>query len=188
MLGVGLTVGIVFSCFSCCLASINAASRIAYALARHSFFPAPLGVAHTRNQTPHVAVSVSALLAFLIPGSMLLFGMSDTTIYGYLGTISTYGFLTAYLLVSIAAPVYLSQRGELRSQHVIISILAGFFMLIPVAGSFYPIPAFPYNIFPYFFLLYLAAGGWLFSTLGHRAQIIRNIEDDGEAVQAQLTD
>jgi amino acid transporter len=183
LMGVGLTMGIAFSCFSCALASINASARIAYALARHSFFPTPLGEAHTQNKTPHVAVTLSALIVFLVAGSMSLFGIDDILIYSYLGTISTYGFLLAYILVSIAAPVYLAQQGELRQHHVVISLLAGFCMLIPVAGSLYPVPAFPFNIFPYLFLLYLAAGGWLFLTLRHRSQIAENLERDYEARQ-----
>jgi amino acid transporter len=117
-------------------------------------------------------------------GTMSLFGVKDLDIYGYLGTMSTYGFLVAYLLVSIAAPVYLSRIGKLRPHHIVTSLLAGLFMLIPIAGSFYPVPAFPYNIFPYLFLLYLGAGGVLIFTMRHRSlQITKNIDRDFDALR-----
>jgi amino acid transporter len=184
LLGIGLTVGIAFACFSCTLASLNASARIAFALARQSFYPAPLGEVHTQNETPHIAVSLSALIVFLIAGTMALFGVRDIDIYGYLGTISTYGFLVAYILVSLAAPVYLSRIGKLRQHHLVISIAAGLFMLIPVAGSFYPVPAFPYSVFPYFFLLYLCMGGFLLFTMRHRSsQITKNIDRDFGEIQ-----
>jgi amino acid transporter len=189
LLGIGLTVGIAFACFSCTLASLNAAARIAFALARHSFYPAPLGEVHTQNETPHIAVSLSALVVFLLAGTMSIFGIHDIDIYGYLGTISTYGFLVAYILVSIAAPVYLSRLGRLRQHHVVTSLLAGLFMLMPVAGSFYPVPAFPYSIFPYLFLLYLSVGGFLFFMMRHRSsEISKNIDRDFEALRNQADD
>jgi amino acid transporter len=189
LLGVGLTVGIAFSCFSCLIASLNASARIAFALARHSFYPAPIGEVHTQNETPHIAVSASALIVIMIAGTMSLFGLADLDIYGYLGTISTYGFLVAYILVSIAAPVYLARIGKLRQHHIVTSLLAGLFMLIPIAGSFYPVPAFPYSVLPYLFLLYLAAGGGLFFMMRHRSlQITKNIDRDFESLQNQADD
>jgi amino acid transporter len=187
LLGVGLYVGVAFSFLSCALACFNAGGRIAYALARQRFFPAPLGQTHTYNATPHVAVSLAAAIMLLITISMSLFGLDELTIYSYLGTIGTYGFLTAYLLVSIAAPVYLEQQGKLRQTDLIVSLLAGFFMLIPIAGSFYPVPAFPFNVFPYLFLLYLAVGVWLFSVRRKRAPYItENLKHGFEAGQSRL--
>lgn len=181
LLGLGLDAGIAFSFFSCALASLNAGARIAYALARHSFFPTRLGEAHQQNETPHVAVSICVVVTFVIVASMGLFGIKDVEIYSYLGTISSYGVLCAYLLVSIAAPVYLAQQGRLQQRHLVISLLAGFFMLIPIAGSFYPVPDFPFNIFPYLFLLYLAVGGGWFMALRNRSpQIAENLKRDTE--------
>ncbi|NEQ26388.1 MAG: APC family permease, partial [Microcoleus sp. SIO2G3] len=178
LLGVGLNLGIAFSFFSACLASLNAGSRIAYALARHRFLPSALGEAHKHNKTPHVAISLIVVGMFLVTSLMSLLGIPAILIFSYLGTISTYGFLTAYLLISIAAPVYLARQGQLRLQHLIISLLAGFFMILPIASSFYPVPAFPFNVFPYLFLLYLAAGAWFFRSRHHRPQIAKNIERD----------
>lgn len=186
LLGVGLNLGIAFSCFSCCLASINAGSRIAYALSHHHFYPAVLGQTHKYNKTPHIAVTLLALSVFLLTSLMSLFGIQDIKIYSYLATIATYGFVTTYLLVSIAAPVYLAQQGKLKQHHLIVSLLAGFFMILPIAGSFYPVPAFPFNIFPYLFLLYLAAGVWFFQSHSRRSRISNNIGRDLESQQRQI--
>lgn len=184
LLGVGINVGIAFSFLSCCLASLNAAARIAFALSRHHFYLASLGESHTQNATPYVAVNLASIAVFLVAGSMSLFGIQDLDIYGYIGTISTYGFLFAYILVSIAAPFYLSRQGKLRQHHVAISILAVLLLMIPVVGSVYPAPAFPFNIFPYLFLLYLVVGGWLFLTRRHRSlQVSESMRRDFETTQ-----
>jgi amino acid transporter len=169
LLGIGLGVGITFSFFSCFLACINAASRIAYSLARHHIFPTPLGAAHIHNETPYIAVSLSAFTVFFIASSISLFGIQDMDLFSYMGTIATFGLLAAYILVSIAAPFYLLRQNRLRQHHIVISLLAVFFMLIPVIGSLYPPPSFPFNIFPYLFMLYLVMGGVLFSMLRLRS-------------------
>ena len=63
----------------------------------------------------------------------------------------------AYFLISIAAPVYLAKEGRragravLRPRNVVITVLACLCLLVPTVGSFYPVPPFPVNIFPYIF-------------------------------------
>lgn len=114
----------------------------------HRFYPSSLGATHTQNETPHVAVTLSCIFAFLVPAVMSLFGVADLDILGYLGSIATYGLLFVYILVSIAAPFYLSRLRKLRRCHIIFSVLAVFFMVIPVVGSVYPVPTFPYSVFP----------------------------------------
>ena len=179
ILGLILGVGISMSCLGCMLASFNAGGRIIFALSRHSFYPSPLGKVHAYNQTPHLAISISALSMFLVTSSMALFNIKDIDIYGYLGTLCTYGFLVTYVLISIAAPIYMARCGQLRPLHIVMSSLGVIFMLIPIAGSFFPVPAFPYNVFPYLFLLYLGAGGLLFVWLRSQSpKIVESLERD----------
>jgi hypothetical protein len=48
-------------------------------------------------------------------------------------------------------------------------------------GSFYPVPPFPVNIFPYLFAAYIAVGGgWLFILSRRRRGILAEIEADLE--------
>jgi amino acid transporter len=178
-LGLILGVGISMSFLGGMLASFNAGGRIMFALARHGFYPLSLGKAHAYNQTPYLAVSISALVTFLIATVMSLFNIKDLEIYSYAGTISAYGFLTVYVLISIAAPVYLSRLGQLRQHHMVSSFLGLACMLLPIVGSFFPVPAFPFNVFPYLFLLYLAVGGLLFVLSRNQLpKIIKSMERD----------
>jgi amino acid transporter len=63
-MGVLISIGAVVSMWACTLASINAASRVIFTMGRHGVFHEKLGLAHGKNETPHHAVTVCALLTF----------------------------------------------------------------------------------------------------------------------------
>lgn len=200
LFGTLILVGSMISFFACALACINAGARIAFSMAQHGIFDPRLGHAHGTNRTPHIAVTIAAAIVFLIPTVTTMFGVKPLDNYAYAGTISTYGFLTAYVLISIAAPIYLARRGQLRLPNLMVSVLAVMFMLIPIVGSLgipgknflseiFPIPAAPYNVLPYFFLLYLVLGAVWFAMIRSRSpQIIAQIETDIEASHQRFSD
>ncbi|WP_242041441.1 APC family permease [Leptolyngbya sp. FACHB-261] len=164
-LGTLISLGALLSFFACILACINPAARVLFTMSRHGLLHSALGKTHDANLTPHVAVMLSSLLTFLVPASMNLLGLKPFQSMGYLGTICTYGFLLVYILVSVAAPVYLRKIGKLRPVDIVFSGLAVGFMMLPVVGmigipgsSLFPVPEAPYNLFPYLVLLYLLAG------------------------------
>ncbi len=108
-----LTVGAVVSFFACTLACITAAARTALLFSAHGTLPASLGRAHRTNQTPHIAVVISGVATFL-PAAWLTFRhTSGFDLYGWLGTVATFGFVTAYLLVVLAALVRLKRHRKL---------------------------------------------------------------------------
>lgn len=187
--GLLITLAAIVSFFGCTLASINAGARILFTMARHGIFHASIGKAHDANGTPHIAVTMSSLFVFLVPASMSLFGLKILDVYGYLGTIATYGFLVTYILISIAAPMYLYREGILKFVDVAIAIIAVAFMLIPVVGSVYPVPASPFNVFPYLFLMYLVVGGgWFLMLRLHSPEIIENMEIELEKIHTKFNE
>jgi hypothetical protein len=117
-----------------------------------------LGEAHEENRTPHRAVLLSSIAAFLPAGIMTFRGVNVVDIYGLAGTLATFGFLTAYILVSAAAPLYLRSQGRLTTQAVCISILAVLTMGAALLGSLYPVPAAPYSLLPYLYVGLLLSG------------------------------
>ena len=168
-LGEIVAFGALFSFFACVLGCINPAARVFFLMARHGLFHSKLGAAHTSNKTPHIAVTMCSLLMFLVPAVMALFHIKLFESMGYLGAICSYGFLTVYVLISIAAPVYLHKIRKLRQQDTIFSIVAIAFMMIPILGSvgipgstLFPVPEAPYNLFPYLFLVYITLTCGLF--------------------------
>lgn len=176
-----LSLGAMISFFALSLSCLNAGARIIYPMARHSIFPARLGTVHTSNATPAAALSAYILLMFAVPA--IWSTQTDVlTVFNDAGTLAAFGFLLAYFMVSVAAPIHLRRLGELRPGNVAVAVLALVFLLVPTVGSFYPLPAYPVDLFPYIFLAYLAVGGtWLFIASRRRRGILTEIEIDLEA-------
>jgi amino acid transporter len=176
-----LSLGAMISFFSLSLSCLNAGSRIIYPMGQHVVFPRRLGSAHATNGTPHVAITVYVTIMFLVP-TLLEINTSTLTIFGDAGTLAAFGFLLAYFLISIAAPVYLAKRRELLPRHVVIATLAFLCLLVPTIGSFYPAPPYPIKIFPYIFVGYMIVGAiWLFAASRRRRGLLAEIETDLES-------
>jgi amino acid transporter len=173
-----IALGAMISFFSLSLSCLNAGSRIIYPMGEHMVFPSQLGRAHPKNGTPYVAITVYVAIMFSIP-TVLELVTNPLTTFGDAGTLAAFGFLLAYYLITIAAPAYLKRRGELRPRDVVIAAIACLCLLVPTIGSFYPVPPFPVDIFPYIFVAYMAiGGGWLFILSRRRRGILAEIEDD----------
>ena len=108
-----VSIGAMVSFFSLSLSCLNAGSRIMYPMARHGIFSGHLGRAHATNRTPHVAVTVYIGLIFAVPAFLMIF-TNPLTAFGDAGTLAAFGFLVAYYLITVAAPMYLKKLGELR--------------------------------------------------------------------------
>ena len=162
ILKIPLSLGAMLSFFALCLSCVSAGGRIVYAMGRHGLFPAATAAAHDKNETPHIAVTVMAVLAFAIPTIATLKHVAPLDLFNYVGTCAAFGFMVAYCLITVAAPVYLKRLGELEMKHKIGCALSLLLLMIPAVGSVYPIPAAPVNYFPYAFLVYLAVGiAWI---------------------------
>jgi amino acid transporter len=181
---VPVAIGAMVSFFSLTLSCLNAGSRIVFAMARHEVFPKPLAQTHPRNHTPHRAISAFILVMLAIPCILEIFTNPLTT-FGDAGTLAAFGFLVAYYLISIATPFYLKKRGELKPGHVVLTVIACVALAVPTIGSFYPVPAFPIDIFPYIFLAWMAIGGsWLYTLSRRQKHMFAAIEVDLEASMA----
>lgn len=158
LLGLLIDISAIVSFFSCALACITATARILFDMGRQGDLHPSFGDAHYTNHTPHRAV-VFATVCAAIPGIVLaLQKIPGFDINGWLGTLGTFGFLVAYILICVAAPIYLRSRSQLTARSLAISICAIAVMLLAFAGSLYPMPTAPYNWLPYIFLVLLAIG------------------------------
>jgi amino acid transporter len=175
-----VSIGAMVSFFSLSLSCLNAGSRIIYPMARHGIFSGHLGRAHATNRTPHVAVTVYIAMIFALPAFLMIF-TNPLTAFGDAGTLAAFGFLVAYYLITVAAPMYLKKLGELRPRNVVLACIAVLCLLVPTIGSFYPQPPYPVNLFPYIFLAWMAVGAtWLLIVSRRRQGILADIEVDLE--------
>ena len=171
--------GAAISSFACALASLNAFGRMMYSLGRYRFLHTSMGTVHTKHQTPHFALAFGAILNFLLVAAFSANAELDT--FGWYGTIASYGFILVYLLCSIAAPVYLKKTGELTTSSIVYGAAGTILMALSLVGSLYPVPAYPLNLLPYIFLLYMVVGAvWFFVLRAKAPTVLLHIEHDLE--------
>ncbi len=157
-LGPLIDVGAVVSMFACVLACITAAARVLMLMAHHGLAHKWLTHTHKRNATPGGAVLVVGLLMLLPTAVLTMRGVSGSDIYGWMGSLATYGFITVYGQVTFALPFYLKVKQRLTAPLLLLSIAATLAMVLVLVGTLYPVPAAPYNWLPYLYLAYIIAG------------------------------
>jgi amino acid transporter len=156
--------GALVSMFACTLACTTAAARVLMRMAHNGLVHHRLSKAHAKNATPGSAVVLIGVLTTLPVAILAARGVSGTEIYGWLGSLSVYGFITTYGLAAAALPRYLKQNHELNAGTLALSIAAILAMLLALAGTLYPVPTErPYNWLPYLYLAYILCGvAWYF--------------------------
>jgi amino acid transporter len=165
VLGTLIDIGVLISMFAGTLACITAAARVLLLMSHNGLAHSSLRKTHLRNETPSLAIVITGLAAVLPVAILGARGASGLDVYGWMGSLATYGFIVAYALVSLALPRFLRGQGAgaHRTGAAAIPWLAFCAMLLALAGNLYPIPEGPYGKLPYIYLVYLAIGmSWFF--------------------------
>jgi amino acid transporter len=161
--GLLIDIGALVSLFAGTLACITAAARVLLLMARNGLAHESLRTTHLRHETPIRAVIVSGIATFIPVAVLAARGASGLDVYGWMGSLATYGFIVAYALVCFALPRYLRDHGVFRPSARLLSALAGIAMLLALVGNLYPVPEGPYGKLPYVYLVYVILGMlWFF--------------------------
>lgn len=157
-LGIGIDVGAWISMVACVLACTTAAARVLMRMGHGGLLPRALERTSAKHGTPGTGILVSAGLMLAATAVMALRGFSGAEMYDLLGSISVFGFLTAYALVAIALPFARRARGRhstaviaLSAMTVLVLVLIGIYDLRSTADAMHA-------RIPYFYLAYLTAG------------------------------
>jgi len=148
--------------FAGTLACLTAAARVLLLMSHHGLTHGSLRKTHRRNETPGLAIVVTGTAAVLPVAILALRGASGLDVYGWMGSLATYGFIVTYALVCLALPRYLKEHDAYSPGARIIPGLACAAMLLALIGNLYPVPEGPYGKLPYIYLAYLAAGMFWF--------------------------
>jgi amino acid transporter len=191
-LGPVMDIAIVLSLFACTLACINASARIAFTMAHDGMGVAALTRAHNEHRTPHVAiwvVAVPMVAASIVP---VLLGSSAVDLTGWVGTVATFGFMLAYALVSLAAPVFLNRVGVFNPLAILVGVIGVLSMAFVFWANWLPqfIPGGAFIALtgvlvwlPYVFLAWTAIGLiWYFVARVSNPNLIRQVGSRFEEV------
>jgi amino acid transporter len=152
------SLGVALSCFGCALGGFNTGSRVLYSMARSRSFWRSMQAVHPANGTPYRAIAFLGLISLAAPTALILAGVHLEDAMGYLIQIASFGFLGAYSVVCVAAPVYLARRGRLRTGSALAALVATAAIGATWILSFYPAPDPPWRYLPAVFFGLLGAG------------------------------
>jgi len=185
--GYVMNLGITASNFACTLACINAGSRIVYQMGQDGMILGAAGRSHATNQTPHIGIYLVVPLMALGPFVIILSGHGPLDVINWMGTTATFGFMLAYLLVAIAAPIYLYRRGEPYIAPLVVGIIGSLIMLYVYYASVWPIQPMPGPLWPIIFVSWMIIGfAWYFIVRSRSPHVMAQIGAIHETNEAMV--
>ena len=166
-LGHFIAIGITCSMFACALACLTAGSRMLLSLGHDGLLPKVFTHTSKHTHAPSVAIWATAVPMTVLPFAYALAGSSDGNLNAEYGTLATYGFMIAYALVALAAPIYLHKIGENKPHAWVLGILGAVVMVfvfyvnwIPnfIHNHIFPALVGSYDHLPQIFLIWTAIG------------------------------
>ena len=160
-LGMAVDFGAAISMFACTLACTTAAARVLMRMGHDKLLPAVLERTNQRHGTPGAAVAVSAGLMMLMTVTLSLRGVQGSEMYDWLGSLSVFGFLTAYALVAAALPFARRAMGQHSHWVAGTSVLTVVVMVLIVIFDLRSATDANHARIPWIYLGYIGAGlGW----------------------------
>jgi len=170
----------------------TAAARSLFTFAHEGALPRVFTKVHENYRTPWAGVVFVGIVAFVFSVAATFSSAGRLVFDVYGGYVANWGFLTSYLLVVIATPIWLRKINALRAWHLVVSVAAAVGLGYVIVSNFYPVPEFPFNILPFVFGVILLAGlAWywyLKRTRPEIAQRIGTIQTLSEEEQQRLAD
>jgi len=161
LVGPVIDAGVLVSMFAATLGCVIAAGRLLMLMAHHGLVHRVFAKTHSRNETPALASVLAGLLAAAPVAIVAERGASGAEIYGWMGALAVFGFLTAYALATVAMTQHLRHRARLKFKWIALAMGAILAIAAAMVGTLFPVPPAPYRYFPYVYAAYLLAGcGW----------------------------
>jgi len=136
--------------------------RLLYTLGRDGILPRAMAKVHPTRKSPWVAATVQAgfsVILGLVFG-YLVFGDPATT-YGYFGGLGTLSVLFVYIFINVSVFLYFFRKERENFsvvRHALIPLVATAAVCLPIRGLLYPVPAPPYNLWPYLLASWILIG------------------------------
>ncbi len=157
-IGVAIDFGAGISMLACVLACTTAAARVLMRMAHGGLLATKLGRTSRRHGTPGAAIAPSAALMFSASAAMALRGFAGSEMYDLLGSLSVFGFLTAYALVALALPFARRALGQHSHLVAAVSILTVVVLVLIAVFDLRSTPDRIHARIPYIFLGYIGTG------------------------------
>jgi amino acid transporter len=140
------------------LACTTAAARVLLRMAHGKMLWTALERTNKRHGTPGAAIVLSGGLMFAATAALAMKGVEGSDMYDWLGSLSVFGFLTAYALVAVALPFARRALGQHSHWVAGISLLTVLVMILIVVFDLRSATDANHARIPWIYLGYIAAG------------------------------
>lgn len=157
-LGVTIDFGALISMVACVLACTTAAARVLLRMAHGGLLPKAFERTTQKHGTPGPAIVLSAGLMFASTAVLVARGVSGSEMYDLFGSLSVFGFLTAYALVATALPF---ARRALGQHSHFVAATSAFTVLVIILIAVFDLRSSADDIharIPYVYIAYITAG------------------------------
>ncbi len=187
---IDITLGVAMTVFAA--AVINSGARSLFTLSRERALPKFFGTVHKGFRTPYMSILLIGAVGLLLGlyGTVSPVGRLQWDVY--VGIVSSYSYLLAYILVSVSTPLWLRRIRALTPARLIVSALAAVGIGYVIYKNLIPVPQAPYNVLPYVFAGLIIVGlTWYLYLRLYRPEVARRvgtIQTLSEAEQQRLAD
>ncbi len=150
-----LDLGAVLSALGAGLGGVTVAARMMFAFGRDGLAARRLSGVSAATGVPRRALAVEMLFGLALLTAFRLAGTSALNVFFYLATIGVLSLLVMYVLTNVAAARHLGRRSLWQVVAPAGGVLIAGFVLY---HNVWPVPAAPYEFFPYLVLGWLLAG------------------------------
>ena len=150
-----LDLGAVLSALGAGLGGVIVAARMMFAFGRDGLAARRLSGVSAATGVPQRALAVEMLFGLTLLTAFRLAGTSALNVFFYLATIGTLSLLVMYVITNVAAARHLGRRSLLQVVAPAGGVLIAAYVLY---HNVWPVPAAPYESFPYLVLGWLLAG------------------------------
>lgn len=165
-----MNLGFAASFMAVVMACVTVAARLVFSWGNEEILPSWFGRAHPKHRTPANGIYVLAPVVFIPTAIVLAIGVAPLSATTYIDTVGVFGYMVAYIVVCIGAPIFLRKLG---APGVVSTAIFGVIGALALVYVFYsniiPVPAPPLNTLPYYFIALLVAGMvWYFIVKARR--------------------
>jgi len=157
-LGVAIDAGALISMFACVLACTTAAARVLLRMAHSGLLPQVFARTNRQHGTPGPGIALCAGLMLASTAGMDLGAFNGSEMYDLLGSLSVFGFLTAYGLVALALPFARRAMGQHSHAVAAVSVLTVITMILIAVFDLRSVADAVHARIPYIYLAYIGAG------------------------------
>ncbi|MGW1988531.1 APC family permease [Embleya sp. NPDC001921] len=154
-----LHAGFAASFLAVVMACVTVAARLLFGMAREGVVPARLGRAHPTHKTPSTAIWVVTPFVAIPTVAVILAGTDGLDATTYIDTIGVFGYMLSYVLVCLAAPLFVRKTGA-RALAITwaLGLIGAAAMVYVFYRNLWPVPESPLNVLPYVFVGALVVG------------------------------